>query len=326
MAKKKVSAKKAAPRVTITVAHARKAFKWATDDYKDDYCPDKRCGAGIYEELSEVIDNNLTYPAKYTVAQELSVAALGVNRVRFEQALLKAFMKEQPLSNFKLPVLDWSPKGFQKSVNTLRTFAEGDNESLVDELDNYAEVMKHCTLSRVQSYAEDNWNSDVLPKIIMTALKAVRSPGLKFLWITKDNAKARKALEPTQVKLAKGFVLVTEDNLDEIETMHSNTKLVAFKFTNAQGKSPMHSHPSLTYKTGHVVEVKNADTDKNDTCSHGVNVATRAWCENEHRGDSRLFLVHFTPKDIACVPHGTDGKFRLFRCTVGKEIQNPWES
>jgi len=34
----------------------------------------------------------------------------------------------------------------------------------------------------------------------------------------------------------------------------------------------------------------------------------------------KILLVEFRPEDIACIPHGTDGKFRVHRCTVVREM------
>jgi uncharacterized protein YjbI with pentapeptide repeats len=96
-------------------------------------------------------------------------------------------------------------------------------------------------------------------------------------------------------------------------------KIRAYKLVDAEYQSPMQSSPKLTYSIGSVVEVKKADTSDVD-CSAGVNVATLDWCLRERKEGWRVMLVEFEAKDIASIPLGTNGKFRLYRCTVIKEL------
>lgn len=96
----------------------------------------------------------------------------------------------------------------------------------------------------------------------------------------------------------------------------------AYKYTNKEGKSPTYPTPEITWKLGAVIEVQNASTDKNSDCDKGINLGTYAWCfpsvtpTNSHR----LFAVEFEIEDLAAVPNSTDGKFRVFRCTVVEEL------
>jgi uncharacterized protein YjbI with pentapeptide repeats len=96
-------------------------------------------------------------------------------------------------------------------------------------------------------------------------------------------------------------------------------KIRAYKLVDAEYQSPIQSSPKLTYSIGSVVEVKKADTS-DEHCSAGVNVATLDWCLRERKEGWRVMLVEFEAKDIASIPLGTDGKFRLYRCTVIKEL------
>jgi hypothetical protein len=67
---------------------------------------------------------------------------------------------------------------------------------------------------------------------------------------------------------------------------------------------------------GDQVEVTNANTDPNEQCGAGIHVATLPWVMREWRKGYKVLLVEFLADDIACIPFGTDGKFRLHRCRV----------
>ena len=97
-------------------------------------------------------------------------------------------------------------------------------------------------------------------------------------------------------------------------------KIRAYKLTDKDGNSPIQSSNKIHYKVGSIHEVKDANIDEDIHCGAGVNVATLDWCLKEYIAGYRLFLVEFTAKDIACIPTNTDGKFRLFKCTVVKEL------
>ena len=95
-------------------------------------------------------------------------------------------------------------------------------------------------------------------------------------------------------------------------------KVRAYKLTNCAGEGPQYG--GVTYEVGNSIEVPDADTDPQVDCGAGINVATMPWCLREYADGRRIFVVEFTRKDIACIPLGTDGKFRLFRAKVVREI------
>ena len=76
----------------------------------------------------------------------------------------------------------------------------------------------------------------------------------------------------------------------------------------------------IVYKVGEAVEVMDANTDVNESCAAGINVATLDWCLKEWQSGYRILVVEFLKEDIACIPLGTDGKFRLHRCKVVREV------
>jgi hypothetical protein len=72
--------------------------------------------------------------------------------------------------------------------------------------------------------------------------------------------------------------------------------------------------------TGEVVRLPEANTDEFEACAAGINVATLVWALNEWRDGYRILEVGFGADDIAAIPWTSDGKFRLFRCRVLREI------
>ena len=90
--------------------------------------------------------------------------------------------------------------------------------------------------------------------------------------------------------------------------------------TDANGQSPIQSYNKITYTLGEHYEILDANTDENEQCAAGINVATLDWCLHEYKPGWRIFVVEFTTDDIACIPTNTDGKFRLFRCWVCAEL------
>ena len=94
-------------------------------------------------------------------------------------------------------------------------------------------------------------------------------------------------------------------------------KIRAYKLVNESGEG--NCYGGLSYEIGSTVEVPDADTDPNVHCGAGVNLATLPWCLREWRPGFKVLLVEFTRKDIAAIPTGTDGKFRVHRCKVLRE-------
>lgn len=92
-----------------------------------------------------------------------------------------------------------------------------------------------------------------------------------------------------------------------------------YKLVGATGESPI-SRVTITYEVGKSYEVNDANTDETESCGAGINVASLDWCIREWRRGWRVLLVEFQPEDIACIPIGSDGKVRLHRCTVVREL------
>ena len=88
----------------------------------------------------------------------------------------------------------------------------------------------------------------------------------------------------------------------------------AYKLVNADMTGPFNG--GIAYVIGETYGVADADTDETVECGAGINVATLPWALREWKPGYRVLVVEFTAADIAAIPHATDGKFRLHRCTV----------
>jgi hypothetical protein len=95
-------------------------------------------------------------------------------------------------------------------------------------------------------------------------------------------------------------------------------KIRAYKLVNEKHEGIYNG--GLKYKVGKSVSVKDANTDQNEQCGAGINVATLDWCIKEWREGLRILLVEFEASQIACIPTATDGKFRLHACDILSEV------
>ena len=105
-------------------------------------------------------------------------------------------------------------------------------------------------------------------------------------------------------------------------TFLHGVKYTAYKAVNSAYQSLM-AHgckgTRLDYSIGNKVSVPNANTDRRELCAAGVNVAYLEYIFNNHRDDT-IVLVEFYGEDVAAVPYASDGKFRLHRCTVIRDV------
>jgi hypothetical protein len=122
--------------------------------------------------------------------------------------------------------------------------------------------------------------------------------------------------------LARAYLAGARGFIPERTTHLASIKFLpvchAFKVVNERGEG--HINGGLKYHLGKRVEVKDADPDPSEMCSKGIHVADLPWCLNEWREGYRIILIEHSPADIACVPLGTDGKYRLHGCTPVRDI------
>lgn len=99
-------------------------------------------------------------------------------------------------------------------------------------------------------------------------------------------------------------------------------KLIAYKYLNKNWESP---YQKFTYKIGetYTCEKENEDNDERILCSKGINVATLEWCYRDNFNnieDCIIIEVEFAVKDIIAIPYNSDGKFRVRKIKVLRQI------
>jgi len=90
----------------------------------------------------------------------------------------------------------------------------------------------------------------------------------------------------------------------------------AYKLVNSRNEGP--NYGGIKYKIGSIVEEK-ADKNESIHCSYGINLASLDWCIRFWEEGYKILICEFTAKDIAAIPQGTDGKFRVSKCKIIKE-------
>lgn len=97
-----------------------------------------------------------------------------------------------------------------------------------------------------------------------------------------------------------------------------STVLHAYKLTKKNGEGPFNG--GIIFNVGQEYEQLDADCDENEGCGKGINIATLDWCLKEWRQSYKIFVVSFQKSDIAAIPIGSDGKFRVKKCKIVREI------
>jgi hypothetical protein len=88
----------------------------------------------------------------------------------------------------------------------------------------------------------------------------------------------------------------------------------AYKLVNANGEGPYNG--GIKYEQEKEYEILDSDTDDNVQCGPGINIATLDWVCKEWQKGYKILIVEHEAKDIAAIPIGSDGKYRVFRCKV----------
>lgn len=93
----------------------------------------------------------------------------------------------------------------------------------------------------------------------------------------------------------------------------------AYKLINADGEgnySRNNGHTPIKYEIGGAYEVPDANTDEREQCASGINLCTLPWAIREWREGYRVLMAEHTAADIAAIPIGSDGKYRVHRCKI----------
>jgi hypothetical protein len=93
----------------------------------------------------------------------------------------------------------------------------------------------------------------------------------------------------------------------------------AYKLVDAEAEGPFaafNGYSPITYEIGKNYEVSDANTDADIECGAGVSLGTLAWCAREWKPGYRILIAEFGAADIAAIPAGGNGKFRVHRCRI----------
>ncbi len=105
--------------------------------------------------------------------------------------------------------------------------------------------------------------------------------------------------------------------LHHLKDLPPNTILHYWKYLSADGLSP---YRHTKYEVGKMYKFT-CNTDERTTCAEGGNIATLEWCLNDDKDSNNTYLeVEFQVRDISAIPYATDGKFRVKKFTVLRQI------
>ncbi len=88
----------------------------------------------------------------------------------------------------------------------------------------------------------------------------------------------------------------------------------AYKLVNEKNEGPVYG--GITFNLEKEYTEKDANTNENEQCGRGINLASLDWSIREWKKKHKILIVEFKAEDIAAIPIGTDGKFRVRKCKV----------
>lgn len=90
----------------------------------------------------------------------------------------------------------------------------------------------------------------------------------------------------------------------------------AYKLVNDNFEGPYQGGIKYVQGEEAVVGDGKANCDENEHCGAGINLATLDWCMKEWKTGYHILVAEFKREDIAAIPTGTDGKFRVKMCKI----------
>ena len=144
---------------------------------------------------------------------------------------------------------------------------------------------------------------------------------LSGAYLSRANLSGAKGLNPLLV--------------DDLRLLCDQGEVTAYKLVTADMQSPMcrnacSTATPITYEIGKEYTVENANENEGVQCAKGLSVATLAWCLRNWRPGWRILRILHYGDDIAAIPHGTDGKWRVRKLRVVGEVpmsewgDGPW--
>ena len=123
------------------------------------------------------------------------------------------------------------------------------------------------------------------------------------------------SFQNTDLQNIKYYEPIFFDNIYYLLTLQKPIKMTGWKYL-INGKSP---YQGATYEVGRVYTFNDIDTNRNNHCSKGGNIATLNWCLKDNSKADEFLEVEFKTTDLI-VPYLTDGKFRVSKFKVLRKI------
>ena len=105
-------------------------------------------------------------------------------------------------------------------------------------------------------------------------------------------------------------------DLYSLKLLPKDTILTFWKYLR-NGSSP---YQNMKYEIGKKYKFKNYNSNENNQCGKGGNVATLMWCLKDDLNANEFIEIEFKVKDIVAIPYMTDGEFRVKRLKVLRKI------
>ena len=111
-----------------------------------------------------------------------------------------------------------------------------------------------------------------------------------------------------------------ENYFPDLYILKSQEKIIAYKLINEEYEGIFNG--GLKYEVGKEITEKEINEDERILCEKGINVATLEWCQRNKRGETdKILKVEIIVKgNKIIIPFATDGKFRVMKCKVLKEV------
>lgn len=113
----------------------------------------------------------------------------------------------------------------------------------------------------------------------------------------------------------------------EIETGADGT-LLGYKLVDENFQGIFYRDQAMFYRVGAFVQAKKVQRDPFSLCGEGINLATIAWCQATRKTlspklqkGSQIVVAAFTKGDLAVIPKGSTGKYRVERCLVLRTLE-----
>ena len=106
--------------------------------------------------------------------------------------------------------------------------------------------------------------------------------------------------------------------LQDLYSLKLQPKTIKLRFWKymENGRSP---YQNAEYEVGKTYNCVDYDSDENNSCGEGLNVATLTWCLKDSSEADEFLEVEFFARDIIAIPFANDGKFRVKKLKVIKK-------